>query len=158
MSEPGPSEADIRRGHEVSDVSGHGFLIFTILFLSCLGTISLSLIGLLGYLSAGVSREPASAVAGRLLPGEPRIQGSFVHPDMPNADMARLRQDEEKMLTSYGWVDRPAGIARIPVARAMELFLQRGPPAPTSRPEGFPVIPPGTPLTEVRSVIEGRRP
>jgi hypothetical protein len=31
------------------------------------------------------------------------------------------------MLTSYGWVDRDAQRVRIPIDRAMDILLQRGP-------------------------------
>ncbi|WP_019143311.1 hypothetical protein [Noviherbaspirillum massiliense] len=34
--------------------------------------------------------------------------------------------EKEKRLNSYAWVDRQAGIARIPIQRAMELMAQRG--------------------------------
>lgn len=33
---------------------------------------------------------------------------------------------QEKLLNSYGWIDQDAGVARIPIARAMELLQQRG--------------------------------
>jgi hypothetical protein len=36
----------------------------------------------------------------------------------------RLKEDEE--LNSYGWLDEKAGIAHIPIDRAMELLAQRG--------------------------------
>lgn len=36
--------------------------------------------------------------------------------------------DQEKHLNSYGWVDEKAGVAHIPIARAMELMSQRGLP------------------------------
>jgi len=38
----------------------------------------------------------------------------------------RLR--EEQTLNSYGWVDEKAGVAHIPIERAMELVAQRGLP------------------------------
>lgn len=38
----------------------------------------------------------------------------------------RLR--EEQKLHSYGWVDQNAGVARIPIDRAIELIAQRGLP------------------------------
>ena len=37
-----------------------------------------------------------------------------------------FRLEEEQTLYSYGWVDQPAGIVRIPIERAMELIAQRG--------------------------------
>src|SRR2546421_3009536 len=39
-----------------------------------------------------------------------------------------FRLQEEKNLNSYGWIDQKAGIARIPIDRAMELLAQRGLP------------------------------
>ena len=45
-------------------------------------------------------------------------------------DLQSLRTAEEALATSYGWVNREAGTVRIPVARAMELLLERGLPVP----------------------------
>ena len=50
---------------------------------------------------------------------EPRLQIS------PQGDLEELRRQEEEILTSYRWIDREQGTARIPVDRAMELYLQR---------------------------------
>src|SRR6202158_2438415 len=36
--------------------------------------------------------------------------------------------DQEGQLNSYGWVDEKAGVAHIPIERAMELTVQRGLP------------------------------
>jgi hypothetical protein len=43
-----------------------------------------------------------------------------------------VRADEEKILSTSGWVDREGGIIRIPIQRSMELLAQRGLP---SRPQ-----------------------
>ena len=51
----------------------------------------------------------------------------------PFRDVYTLRAGEAQKLTSYGWVDKEGGIARIPIDRAMEVMLQRGFAA---RPEG----------------------
>lgn len=64
---------------------------------------------------------PASPFANtRVLPPAPRLQVE------PGQDLRQLRQSEDEKLGSYGWVDRKAGIVRIPVDRAMQLLLQRG--------------------------------
>jgi hypothetical protein len=58
---------------------------------------------------------------------EPRLQGN------PAAELARLKRGEAARLTSYGWVDRKAGIAHIPVERAIEIVATEGVPKwPTS--------------------------
>ena len=49
-----------------------------------------------------------------------------------------FRLQEEKTLNSYGWIDQKAGIARIPIDRAMQLLAQRGLP---TRPQAGAVPP-----------------
>ena len=53
------------------------------------------------------------------LPPEPRLEID------PLAALARLSAAEDARLTTYGWVDKPAGVVRIPIARAMELMVER---------------------------------
>lgn len=40
-----------------------------------------------------------------------------------------LRPGEEKILSSYGWVDQKNDIARIPISRAIDIVAQKGLPA-----------------------------
>ena len=42
--------------------------------------------------------------------------------------MTQLTAANEELLDSYGWIDRGQGVARIPVARAMELLAESGSP------------------------------
>ncbi|PYX87325.1 MAG: hypothetical protein DMG68_12200 [Acidobacteria bacterium] len=42
--------------------------------------------------------------------------------------MTGRRLKEEEILNSYGWVDPKAGVAHIPIEKAMELLAQRGLP------------------------------
>src|SRR5262245_52292822 len=61
------------------------------------------------------------------LPPEPRLQV------LPIQDLKQIRDAEESILHSYGWVNRQAGIVRIPIERAMQLIAERGlPSTPTS--------------------------
>lgn len=39
--------------------------------------------------------------------------------------LSKLREEQEKALTSYGWVDKEKGIAHIPIAKAMEQVLPK---------------------------------
>ena len=71
-----------------------------------------------------------------------KIQQEFPEPrleDNERTELAPFRYDEEQKLNSYGWVDQNAGVAHIPIDKAMELIAQRGLPttpqagtAPTS--------------------------
>jgi len=48
---------------------------------------------------------------------------------IPPAELALVRAENQKALTGYGWVDKDAGVAHIPVDRAIDLVLERGFPA-----------------------------
>ena len=56
------------------------------------------------------------------LPPEPRIQAN------PAADLRTLRDQEEAILTTYGWVDARAGVVRVPIEVAMQQVLKDGLP------------------------------
>jgi hypothetical protein len=45
------------------------------------------------------------------------------------AALAAARSKENQQLTSYGWVNEQAGIARMPIAEAKKLIAERGLPA-----------------------------
>lgn len=64
--------------------------------------------------------SPLPAANVPVVPPEPRLQLD------PKQDMAGLRARDEAILDSHGWVDRRSGIARIPIARAIELSLSPG--------------------------------
>jgi len=46
----------------------------------------------------------------------------------PAVDLRQFRSSEEEELNSYGWINKTAGIVRIPITRAMDLLLERGLP------------------------------
>lgn len=63
--------------------------------------------------------ERPSPVAPR--PAEPALQAT---PSSDRASFSRQQADADR----YGWVDKPRGVARVPVKRAMEIMAQeRGP-------------------------------
>ena len=74
-------------------------------------------------------------------PPEPRLE------PYPLAPRAKLRAEEDAILTTYGWVDKDRGLARVPIDRAMELLVERGlPPAkPMSAAPPAPAPAPGEP-------------
>ena len=69
-------------------------------------------------LAAGQVREPQG----------PRLQ------NQPFKDMYMLRESEREKLTTYGWVDRGAGVVRIPIDDALRLMSERGQLNTTTRP------------------------
>jgi hypothetical protein len=70
-----------------------------------------------------MQKYPLAAAVPHKEPPTPNLQ------KQPFKDIYMLRQGETEKLTSYGWVDKEGGIARIPIDHAMELMLQRGFPA-----------------------------
>jgi hypothetical protein len=86
--------------------------------------------------------DPPPPPMGRMDPGrqpaEPRLQTT------PVQDLAAVRQGDQELLTSYGWVDEQNGVVHIPIDAAMQMIAQRGlPPAagaapamPITAPEG----------------------
>ena len=46
----------------------------------------------------------------------------------PVSDLESYKTQQQELLNSYGWVDKGAGIARIPIDRAIELTAQQGLP------------------------------
>jgi hypothetical protein len=116
-------------GHEASDVNVRG------VFAAALGLLVVALIvygvvwGFFGYLSAAADRESATRLyplaAGQedRLPPEPRLQTN------PRQDLGDLRTSERELLEGYHWVDRNAGIVRIPIEEAMRLTIERGLPS-----------------------------
>jgi hypothetical protein len=67
--------------------------------------------------------EPSGITTSGRLPTAPRLQTN------PTADLQRLLEAENAKLNSYGWIDKSAGVIRIPIDRAMDLLAQRGLPA-----------------------------
>jgi len=68
-------------------------------------------------------RYPLAASEATRLPPEPRLQTT------PRQDLQDFRAREDEMLNSYRWVDRNAGIVRIPIKEAMRLMLEKGLPS-----------------------------
>jgi hypothetical protein len=56
----------------------------------------------------------------RMAPPGPRLQTN------PQDDMKRLREEEEKWLTTYRWIDKQKGIVHIPIAEAMKKLARTG--------------------------------
>ena len=113
--------------HETSDVNSRAILGFGAGLIVAAVGIHVLVWLLFGYFSSRESRRvppeyPLAVSQGERVPPEPRLQVA------PREDLRELRAREDSMLGSYGWVDRNAGIVRIPIDEAMRLTLQRGLP------------------------------
>jgi hypothetical protein len=95
----------------------------------------------------GRHAPPPAAVRQPELPPEPRLQTA------PTQDLATLLAREDAVLGGYGWVDRKAGVVRLPIDRAIELVAARGLPLRGAQ----TATPAPTPARRARPVKRRRR-
>ena len=92
-----------------------------------LATLVVSLAGvrvLITYYDSTPERPVTALERDRIIPPAPRLETS----SRGNGQQVIL--EAEQRLSRYGWIDREAGIASIPLQRARVLLLERGWPAP----------------------------
>jgi hypothetical protein len=65
----------------------------------------------------------------RMLPPEPRLQGVPGHQTDPQADLRQKNQEDAAANEKLEWIDKTAGVARIPVKDAMRIIVEKGLPA-----------------------------
>ena len=143
--------ADLReareRGYEPSDIEVRRVLWIGVTFVV---VVSLSAVLLGGLVWLFEAASPPALVSPlereELVPPAPRLEA------LPMETLEQVRGRENDLLRTYGWVDREAGIARIPIDRAMAILAERGwpePPAgdPTTvrHAPPFPTVPPDEP-------------
>jgi hypothetical protein len=105
-------------------------------FFASLVALAIFVLLAMGWLLRALSPTPARlppivSEPEALRPG-PQLQVS------PARELREMRAMEDLQLHSYRWVDIEAGIASIPIERAMELIVKRGLPVrqSTDRPMG----------------------
>lgn len=59
------------------------------------------------------------------MPPEPRLQA------YPAKDLAAFRETQAHVTDTFGWVDKNAGVARVPVEKAVDMVLEKGLPLRT---------------------------
>lgn len=110
-------------GHESRDVRFAPVLVGAA---AVIALVLISAAAMVGLFDALVGREaalsaPLNPLAATLsrLPPQPRLQAD------PILDLQTLRAAEAERLGTYSWVDREAGLVRIPIERAIELLAAR---------------------------------
>jgi len=130
--------------HEESDVSGTALMKF-------IGVLLVSIVIILGlmkllsnYFEAreqGLELPPASRVnppGTQRLPPMPRLQGAPGSQELPMDESRLYREEQTARVASYGWVNKEAGIVRIPISDAMKLILEKGMPMVSGTPPAAP--------------------
>jgi hypothetical protein len=129
--------------YEHSDLSALAILGF-LAGLAIVGLVMhIILAGMFSYLDTYTKRHQAATnplaptTAVDLRNPNPQVANEFPLPRLETNELGQLddrRLEEEQVLNTYGWVDQKAGVAHIPIDRAMQLLAQRG----------LPVAPPNT--------------
>jgi hypothetical protein len=128
-------ELSVQAGHELSDAQAAPALKFLVgLFLTTI-VIAALMVFFYNYLEhreavEKAPRYPMAAGQVRPLPPPPRLQS------YPFQDIKSLRQEEERFLRGYGWVDESAGTVRIPIEHAMDMLAAQGLPHRAQPPAG----------------------
>lgn len=131
--------AEVRRtGFETRDVPPLRVLLIGIALGAGVGLIALLLLGFNQLLEAVVEGPPPGPLADvdRVAPS-PRLQAE------PALELEEMQARDRLVLESYGWIDREAGVARIPIERAMTILAERGWPNPVEGPSAV-AAPPAT--------------
>jgi hypothetical protein len=116
-----------RPGYERRDADVRSLVKFGVGLFLILAFVLVSMKWMFFYFAQ--SQQLGSPVApveyGRVIPPQPLLQVE------PKIDLRNYRERQEEALTSYGWVDQPNGVVRIPIGRAMDLVVERGLPTRT---------------------------
>jgi hypothetical protein len=126
--QPSPDRSR-RVGHETTDASALAVGVFA-LALALMIALVLPILAwtFRRFETAAKRADPVqSPLTGDQAPPEPRLQTS------PSDDLARQREAEDELLTTYGWIDERQGVVRLPIERAIELLAERGLPEPEGK-------------------------
>jgi hypothetical protein len=137
-------------GHETADADIGPLIKFAVFLAVTTAVCALIVVGLYKYLdqretAEKVGRHPLAAGVARPLPPPPRLQ------TYPFYDMKALRTDENRVLDHYGWVDKNAGVVRIPIERAIDVLAKKGLPYREAAPAGG--VEPATPIGETPRAV-----
>lgn len=122
QSHEGASPESVASGFEVGDwkwrpvivLLAATFATLLVAYIAMAALVAISRSGLADSSHELTTQDPA------LLPPGPLIEQN------PNAIGDRMLTSAHEQLESYGWADRRAGLAHIPIERAKELLLEQG--------------------------------
>lgn len=124
-------------GYEERDVSARPIALAVLALAGICAAAFVLMLQLFNFFAALQTRQSpaASRLAGAYglkEPPEPRLQVA------PLADLQALRARDAAALHSYAWIDRDAGVVRIPIERAIAVLAERGLPARPAAPREQP--------------------
>jgi hypothetical protein len=119
MVDPTTQKAE-QLGHEPSDMHISRTLWVAGGLLTVIAIVLVSVWVLIKLSDKSVESFDRSAVSiNQVVSSEPRLQVA------PTRELNELLVRKRQILHSYGWIDREAGIVRIPIEQAMQLLVKR---------------------------------
>jgi hypothetical protein len=111
-------------GYETRDANTGGVLNFLVILGAVLAATALISWGMFRYLAVHDQQDAAASPFAdtRPLPLGPQLQVT------PREDWLKYREDQERNLENYSWVNRDTGIVSVPIEQAMEILLKKGLP------------------------------
>ena len=110
-----------------------GFAILAAMFLTALALVPMY--RLLARLENKAQPPPPEVVKTEM--SEPVLSFPKLVTSEPSV-LAEFRAQEETLLTSYGWVEKDKGLARIPIDEAMRIVAEHGLPRFDAEPSASP--------------------
>ncbi len=129
------TESPANSGYETTDVNPGTLLAWVGLLAA---VIVLSVVAALVFFD--VFAEQAARRDPKVSPLAPAVSQTPPEPRLivkEHEGLVVARKEEEKLLDTYGWIDKDRGIVRVPIARAMELVAKEGlqsRPSPSNSP------------------------
>jgi hypothetical protein len=123
----GVDAEDLASGYERSDMNpavvvaaALGLLLVLLIVLVAISLFEASVTGIPASISRPADLTSGLQAAAAPTPPAPRLEAES------GQTLDPYRAAQQQQLNSYGWVDRPAGVVRMPIERAMDLVAQRG--------------------------------
>jgi hypothetical protein len=150
--------AHLTSGHE-SDSLGVRGLLLSAAALIAMAAVALFMVAIVMKGFSRQEKQLQSLAAPRFAgdTGEypsPRIQTG------PTAELTKMKAEDLGLLGEYGWIDHKAGIARIPVERAIDILAKSGLPLPHAdqATAGSPAAAKGSPADQrAKPGLEGKQ-
>lgn len=125
MDERLPDAEPVDRRHEVTDVEIRPIATWAVGLIVLTGVVLVLMLWLFTYFAARQAKLDIPLSPLRVTqetPPEPRLEVAL------DQVLREVRAHEAALLHSYAWVDRQAGVVRIPIERAMTRLIERGVP------------------------------
>jgi hypothetical protein len=119
-------------GHEANILQVRGLIVFAAALVG-VNILVLVILAVVMREFSSEEKELDSLAVPRFAGDTGDFPAPLIQPD-PAEELARMKTEDLGRLNQYGWIDRAAGVAHIPVDRAIEILAKKGLPIPAALP------------------------